>query len=152
MLYSADGLTQVRRALGIPRPHPLSRPAQALYRVAHGLEISGLQAAAREETARALSGLASALNYEKLRTDGWSLHEGWDRRAPAVSGLPVVREYHLRNAINRKIYVSEPRELTAHAIHALEALAQNGAWEVTVTATALSLPGEALAVSLRPWR
>jgi hypothetical protein len=105
MLYSADGLTQVRRALGIPRPHPLSVPAQAVYRVAHQLEISGLEAAAREETTRALGGLASALNYEKLRTGGWS---------SAVGGLPVVREYHPRNAINRKVYVSEPKERARH--------------------------------------
>jgi hypothetical protein len=81
MLYSADALTQVRRALGIPRPRPLSVPAQAVYRVAYQLEISGLKAAAREEAARALSGLASALNYEKLRSDGC------DRCTPAVGGL-----------------------------------------------------------------
>jgi hypothetical protein len=113
---------------------------------------TGLQAAAREEAARALSGLASALNYEKLRSDGWSLREGWDRCAPAMGGLPVVREYHLRNAVNRKIYVSEPKALTARAIHALEALALSGAWEVTVAAAALSLPGEALKVSIWPRR
>jgi hypothetical protein len=47
-------------------------------------------------------------------------------------------------------YVTEPSHLTARDIHALETLAQNGRWEISVSANSLSLPGEALCVVSDP--
>ena len=64
------------------------------------------QLAARRH-ATALSGLASAFEFEQLRSRGWMVDDGWDRHAPEGPNLPVVHPYRLRNE-NAKICVSEP--------------------------------------------
>ena len=97
-----------------------------------------------------LGGLGSALNYEKLRADGWHLSEGWDTHAPKGPGLPQVREYQLRNAVNEKVNVTEPEMVSVRALEALAELARSGRWSVTIGAESLYMPGQALHITIRP--
>ena len=129
-MYSADALTQARRAVGVPRQVPLSGIASLLIQVARQIEPSGLDTRALGEAGRILGGVANAFNYEKLRAAGWRLVEGWDKGAPHASGLPVVREYQIRHPSNAKAYVSEPTTVTAGDMRALVDLASSGHWEV----------------------
>jgi hypothetical protein len=85
--YSAHLLEQVRRAVGLPRAIPLSETARGLIAMARRLDPATLPANELNEAERVLSGVASALRYEALRTTGLICVEGWDKSAPSTSGL-----------------------------------------------------------------
>jgi hypothetical protein len=150
MFYNASPLDQARRAVGIPRTIPLSGLAGMLLQVARRIEPAGLGVPELTEAARVLGGIASALEYEKVRSNGWRLSEGWDSRAPKAAGLPIINEYSLHHSTNRRAYVSEPVSITPRGIHALENLVQSGRWEVTVGAASLHMPGHSVSITLRP--
>jgi hypothetical protein len=150
LLYSAHPLEQVRRTAGLPRAVPLTETAAGLVKMARRLDPAGLAANELGEAERILSGIASALEYERLRTSGLSCVEGWDQSAPVKRWLPVAQPYRLRAPDGYKAYVTEPRVLGARALAALAELASLG-WGVTVEAAgALSLPGQTLHVVIRP--
>jgi len=148
--YSAHPLEQVRHAVGLPRAVPLSEAAQGLMAMARRLDPAALGANELNKAERVLSGVASALRYEALRTTGLICVEGWDKSAPVTTGLPLEHTYRLKGHNNAKAYVTEPRALNAFAIAELAELAETG-WRMTVEAAgALYLPGQSLHVLIRP--
>jgi hypothetical protein len=150
LLYSAHPLEQVRRTVGLPRAVPLTETAAGLVAVARRLDLAELEANELGEAERILSGIASAMHYERLRASGLTCVEGWDKSAPAKRGLPVDHPYRLRAPDGNKAYVTEPRTLGAQALVALADLTGLG-WRVTVEAAgALRLPGQTLHVVIRP--
>src|SRR5262249_26016656 len=123
--------------------------AQGLMAIARKLDPAALGANELKEAERVLSGVASALRYEALRSNGLICVEGWDKSAPTTSGLPIEHPYRLKSG-NGKADVTDPRAVIAFAIAALAKLAEKG-WRVTVEAAgALFLPGQSLHVLIRP--
>jgi hypothetical protein len=119
-----------------------------LLEVARRIDLARLEAHERGEAARVLSGIASALRYEDLRSSGLVCVDGWDKHSPDVPGLSPEHSYRLQTS-NFKTYVSEPVVLQARSLAALAGLAEAG-WSVAVDARgALRLPGESLRVVMR---
>src|SRR5262249_12357752 len=106
--YSPHPIEQVRRAVGLSRAVPLSEAAQALMAMARRLDPAALGGNKLKEAERVPSGVAPALRYEALRSNGLICVEGWDKSAPATAGLPLEHTYRLKGHNNVKAYVTEP--------------------------------------------